>query len=181
MKNAHSIDLRQGEHIVTEVRRHMFVFYTKIFTIFILGLLPLLFIVPAANAVSNILPGQGLASVSVVYLLFLLVLIIVFFFQWTDYYLDVWIITTERIFDIEQKGLFSREISVFQLERIQEVNVKIGGIIATFLKFGDVHIHTAGSTEDLAIKSADKPLVVKKAILDECDRRAKTINSRQSI
>ena len=75
-----------------------------------------------------------------------------------DYYLDVWILTNQRIFDIEQRGLFNRHISVFEINKIQDVNVKIEGIIATFIKYGDVNI---------LIKEADNPLEVKKAILEQ--------------
>jgi len=174
---AHSIDLRDGEHIVAEVRRHMFVFYARILTLFILALLPLIFFTTVANIISNALPGQGTSITGVIYLLFLLVLIVVFFFQWTDYYLDVWIITSERIFDINQRGMFTREISVFELERIQDVNVKIKGLLATLLKFGDVHIHTAGVKEDIIIKEAARPLAVKKSILDEYARHRNQKNN----
>src|SRR5690349_5744202 len=33
---------------------------------------------------------------------------LVTFFEYVDYELDIWIVTNERIIDIEQKGLFNR-------------------------------------------------------------------------
>jgi len=174
--SAHSIDLRPGERIVAEVRRHMFVFYTQVFTIFLLALLPLIFAVPIANGISNIFPEQGGMTTAVLYLLFLLVLSTIFFMRWTDYYLDVWIVTSERVFDIEQRGLFNRDISVFQLDKIQDITVEIKGVIATFLKFGDIRIHTAGERNDLIIKQAGNPLEIKKAIMNEYARHIQTMN-----
>ena len=53
--------------------------------------------------------------------IYYLALITFFFRAWLDYYLDIWVITDERIVNIEQKGLFSREISTQQLYRIQDV------------------------------------------------------------
>ena len=175
--SAHSIDLRAGERIVGEVRRHMFVFYTHTFFLFVLALVPLLFAAPAVRALSGAAPGHGGGIAAAVYGLFFLILTTVFFFQWTDYYLDVWVVTTERIFDIEQKGLFHRDISVFELERIQDVNVVIAGVIATFLEFGDVHIHTAGDRKDLVIRSAGKPLSVKRMIMDAYAARTGTLRA----
>ena len=63
---------------------------------------------------------------------------------WLDYYLDVWIITDRRIIDIEQYGLFHREISEIAMERIQNVTIEIPGFIPTLLNFGNMRIETAG-------------------------------------
>lgn len=164
--NAHSIDLQTGEHIVKEIRRDMFVFYTRVLILFILALLPLAIIVQVSQFLSQTtIPGGIVATI--LYLFFILFLTILFFFRWTDYYLDVWVLTNKRIFDIEQKGLFHRNISVFELSKIQDVNVEVRGILATFIKYGDVLIHTAGTNEHIVIKEADSPLEVKKCILEE--------------
>lgn len=75
--------------------------------------------------------------------------------RWLDYYLDVWIITTQRIIDIEQRGLFNREISEISLERVQNVTVEIPGFLATVLKFGNLKIQTAGAGEFTISKVTD--------------------------
>jgi uncharacterized membrane protein YdbT with pleckstrin-like domain len=64
-----------------------------------------------------------------------------------SYYLDVWIITTERIIDIEQHGLFHRAVSEIAVERVQNVTVETPGFLATMLGFGNVKIQTAGEGE----------------------------------
>lgn len=67
--------------------------------------------------------------------------------MWMDYYLDMWIITNERIIDIEQHGLFNREISEIPLHRVQDVTIQVRGIIETLLGFGTIRIQTAGERE----------------------------------
>jgi hypothetical protein len=134
----------------------------------LLSLLPLVFAAPVAEFLNTRLLEMGGGIVfAFFYLTWLLILFTVFFFQWTDYYLDVWVITTERIFDVEQVGMFNRTISVFRLEQIQDVTVAVNGILATFLKYGDIHLHTAGEGDDFIIRDADDPLHIKKIIMEE--------------
>lgn len=94
----------------------------------------------------------------------LLIVWIVGFITWTDYYLDILIITNRRIFDIEQKGLFNRESSMFRMDRIQDVTVEVNGILATFLNFGDIHIQTAGEGREFIARFIPNPYEVKKII-----------------
>ncbi len=77
---------------------------------------------------------------------------IAFFIVFIDYYLDVWIVTTERIVDIEQKGLFRREVAGLTLTKIQDVSMTQTGIIPTFFNYGDVTIQTAGSVPHFIFK-----------------------------
>ena len=81
--------------------------------------------------------------------LYLMALFAFLFHFWMDYYLDMWIITTERLIDIEQRGLFSREIAEIPLRQIQDVTLEIHGVVETFLKFGTIKIQTAGEREFL--------------------------------
>jgi uncharacterized membrane protein YdbT with pleckstrin-like domain len=169
------VDLEANERIVAEVRRHMFVFYSRIVGLVILIFLPLAFTSTVVDFLNTrILETGGGTIFTFLYLVWFLILFVVFFFQWTDYYLDVWVLTNERIFDIEQRGMFSRHISVFRLERVQDVTVEVNGLLATFLKFGDVHIHTAGEATDFIIKDAADPLYIKKIIMEEHGKAMQT-------
>lgn len=95
-----------------------------------------------------------------------------FFAIWTDYYLDVWIVTDRRIVNIDQKGLFHREVSTLRMERIQDVTLEIEGIIATVLGFGDVLVQTAGETGEFVIKGVNNPEHIKRKILSHVDTHA---------
>lgn len=89
---------------------------------------------------------------------------------WTDYYLDVWFITNKRIIDIEQKGFFNRDISTFRMERIQDVTVEIRGIIATLFDLGNIHVQTAGESQEFIIKGIGRPKYVKDIIMRQTDK-----------
>lgn len=160
------VDLEEGEHVVMEVRRHMIVFYARIVLLVGLFFIPLL-LSPLIIALIDRIAGGAVGGVvfGFLFTLWLLAMVLVFFFQWTDYYLDLWVITNKRLFDIEQKGVFTREISALRLENMQDITIEVKGVIATLLKYGDVHIHTAGESHDITIYDAARPLDVKNAIM----------------
>lgn len=87
------------------------------------------------------------------------------FFVWVEYYFDVFIITDTKIVDVEQKGLFSREVSELKFERIQDVSVEVKGLIPTFLNYGNLHIQTAGEEKRFAFKAMPNPYEIKNLIM----------------
>lgn len=101
------------------------------------------------------------------YSIWLLVLWIIFFIEWTDYYLDLWIISDRRVIDMEQKGFFHREVTSFTYEQIQDITVETRGIIETILKFGTLHIQTAGHLRDIKIRDAHRPEEARSLILKQ--------------
>lgn len=86
------------------------------------------------------------------------------FSSFVDYYLDAWILTNEKIINIEQKGLFNRVISEQRLYRVQDITSELKGIIPTFLNYGNVYIQTAGEEERFAFKQVPAPYDVVKKI-----------------
>lgn len=96
------------------------------------------------------------------YLVFVAVILMT---QFTDYYLDTWIVTNERVINIEQRGLFSRVISTLHLNQVQDVTAETHGFLNTFLTYGDVYIQTAGTRERFNFKTVDNPEDIKHTIL----------------
>lgn len=88
------------------------------------------------------------------------------FLIWIDIWFDTWIITSDRIINIEQSGLFSREVSELKLTRIQDVSVEVHGFFQTFLNYGDVHIQTAGEEERFQFRSVPDPYGLKNLIMN---------------
>ncbi|MFA6132088.1 MAG: PH domain-containing protein [Patescibacteria group bacterium] len=87
------------------------------------------------------------------------------FLEFTDYYLDIWIVTNERIINIEQKGLFTRVASEMHLSAIEDTTSEVKGMMRTFLDYGDVHIQTAGERTRFIFKGIPHPERVKEAVV----------------
>ena len=139
--------LHENEEIVMVIRKHWFVMMriAIIFTILILIPPLVLSFLPLVTGGFN----QQIVDVfiNLALSLYIMVLLIFFFLIWTDYYLDLWIITSERIIDIEQHGLFNREVSEIPLAHVQDITVEIRGVVETLLNFGTIRIQTAGERE----------------------------------
>ncbi|MFO0704698.1 MAG: PH domain-containing protein [Candidatus Andersenbacteria bacterium] len=96
--------------------------------------------------------------------------------KFIDYYLDIWILTNERIVQIKQRSLFNRQITELDLSTVQDVQSRVKGILATFLGYGTIFVQTAGTTELLEFRYIPKPYEVEKHIIDrqtELEERTK--------
>lgn len=186
------LHLQEGEHIDLKARKHWFILAGDSLGVVIIYLLPFLaweflfggglsfFSSFSAESFGTIAPetfrGAATLSIDPALLLFLasawtLFAWAWFFSIWTDYYLDIWIVTEHRIINIDQKGLFHREVSTLRTERIQDVTVEIAGIVATVLGFGNVHVQTAGEHAEFVIRGVSRPEHVKRRILSHIDTK----------
>lgn len=158
------IALNPTEELVLVLRRHWFVFALQVALAFVLGLIP-----PAAGfAVARFAPEFFAAAAPLLAFaatLYYLGLWLAFFATLADYYLDVWIVTSERVIAIEQKGLFRREVSEFNILRVQDVSTHIAGLIPTALDFGELQVQTAGEEEKFCFKQVPDPNRAKQQIL----------------
>ncbi|MBI2507238.1 MAG: PH domain-containing protein [Candidatus Niyogibacteria bacterium] len=149
------LQLHEGEKIIVAFHRHWIVVANKL-TFAALALIPpivALILLPALQIKAQLLP----LAIYIVVIYFLAALLGAFVI-WFDYYLDFWIVTDERIIDVEQIGMFRRKTSEFMLSRVQDVTVEIPSFVATLLHYGNIRVQTAGQEgfEAHDIPHADK-------------------------
>lgn len=87
------------------------------------------------------------------------------YYEFTLWWLDVYIITNLRIIDIEQKTLFSRSVAEAELENIQDVKHEINGFWQTVFRFGAVGVQTAGASETIILDDVENPAQIQKEIV----------------
>lgn len=75
--------------------------------------------------------------------------ITIFFPYWVRWYYSVYLITTERILQIKQKGFFKREVDSLFHARIHGINYKIDGLQGFLLRFGTISILTEVGNFDI--------------------------------
>src|SRR3989339_70988 len=92
-----------------------------------------------------------------------------FYTAFVNYFLDMWIITNDRIVDIRQKGLFARVVAELDLFRVQDVTSEAHGIFATMFDFGNVYIQTAGEQERFVFYNIPEPHKIREAIIRLAD------------
>lgn len=164
------IQLRPQEKILMIIRKHWFLLVGPLFLFLLLLLVP-----PLARTFLpyiSLTPDVGLTInqdvvtplINFGTALYVLALLLLLFRFWMDYYLDIWIVTDLRIIDVDQFGLFSRQLSEVPLHRVQDATIDIHGIIETFLNFGTIRVQTAGE-RDFSIRGVPDPGNIKDVIL----------------
>lgn len=146
------------EKIILLLRRHwttnsswILIVCLMVFAPLFLNLLPLL----------NFLPFRF--QIVVIIMWYLLILSFVFdrFLSW---FFNVYIITDERIIDVDFVSLVYREISQAKIDKIQDVTYKSGGLLKTVFNYGDVFIQTAAEIQTIEFESVPRPDQVVKII-----------------
>lgn len=170
------IHLEDDERVLRMIRKHWFIIVAELIGIALLALLPLIIWVFVQ---SNLGSQKFFANVStgdlVPYFTFgtaawLLLLTMAAAAAWTHYYLDLWVVTTKRVVLIDQKAFFWRFISSFRLERLQDINIEINGILPTLLNFGTIEAQTAGgSNEEFLSHGMPDPRGIKALIVETAD------------
>jgi len=167
-------DFKEGEKVVAVVRHHWFVLLREVFGLFVLFLAPF-FIIPMAFGIA--VQGGGLPALSggvVIFFASLWTLVIwnFLFSRWTDYYYDIWVITSRRVVDIDQQGLFKRNTAtLLTLNHIQDIEAQLSGVIGNLLNFGNVTIQTAAAKREFIIEEVANPNGVVK-IIQEAQRES---------
>jgi uncharacterized membrane protein YdbT with pleckstrin-like domain len=82
------------------------------------------------------------------------------------WYWNVFIVTNQRVVDVNQRGYFSREVSEANYEKIQDVLYSVSGIWRSLLNFGVVRLQTAGNGMALELKDVSSPKAVHHLITD---------------
>ena len=83
------------------------------------------------------------------------------FLHW---YYNIYIVTTQRVIDIDFIQLLYKKFSEARLDRIEDVTFTSSGFFAAVFNFGDVTIQTAGETREFAFDSIPKPSSVVRTI-----------------
>ncbi|OGL88848.1 hypothetical protein A3H75_00975 [Candidatus Uhrbacteria bacterium RIFCSPLOWO2_02_FULL_51_9] len=158
-----AIPLQPDERVKFMLRRHPLTFVPKIILVLILLAMPLVIGAfleegPLADPFwgpTLILLGSG----------YTLLVLTFFHALFVDYYLDLWVVTNDRIIDIHQAGLFKRTVAELDLKQVQDVASKTVGVFGTFFDFGNVNIQTAGAKEKFEFQNIPKPHFIRGQIL----------------
>lgn len=158
------------ERIIKIIRKDLFVLLEKFALTALLAGLPALVGLVMLNIYPNLATGEiayPLMALAVsAYGLFISLFL---FFSFIDYYLDVWLITSQRIIDIKQEGFFSRTVSELKLFQIQDVTSELKGFFKFIFRYGDVHVQTAGEVQRFAFRQIPHPEEVRDLIIKLAD------------
>lgn len=93
-----------------------------------------------------------------------------------DWQNDLYILTDDRIIDIEKVPLISEDRREARLQQVQDVHYVMPGFINRFLDFGDVEVETAGRSGGFTFKSVPHPREVQAEIFARLERVRKAVS-----
>jgi len=164
------------EKLILIIRKHSLYIIIEVFILVIFSVLPFILFY-FLGFLLNIETKEIFYLCLFFYSLFVGILWAVGFVSWTNYYLDMWVLTDKRLISVDQHGLFSREISSLRLDKIQDVKVEIKGIINTLLHIGSIHVQTAGVEKEFVIHNSRSPNKIREEILSAYNRQIETIKT----
>ncbi len=169
-------ELEPGENITRMMRTHWIVLLGQLIPLGVLAILPLLVPIvlsfvamanPKITSALSMLLAQHAGWLFMGLGIWWLFIWICGFSIFTQYYLTTWIITTTRIVDIRQYSFFSRQVSSFLLNRVQDVTTDVEGFLPTMFGFGTLNVETAGRDEKFEMYGIMHPTELRDLIMQE--------------
>lgn len=84
-------------------------------------------------------------------------------YRYLNWYRNRFIITNERVVDIDQRGLFNRKVSEAELDKVQNITHSVKGVFATMFNFGTIVVQSMGAGE-LTLEQVADPAGVQEEI-----------------
>ena len=148
------------EKVILFLRKHFITNIPWIFTGLIMLLAP---IVVMYLSILESVPSNFRFIFMMIWYLITMADILESFLTW---FFNVNVITDERIVDIDFHNLIYKEVSDANIDKIQDVTYKMGGVIRTLFNYGDVMIQTASEVPNFDFSAVPYPDKVAKVLQD---------------
>lgn len=94
-------------------------------------------------------------------LVFALLIFVRTYFIWRK---NIFIITNQRIIDVEQRSFFEKIISEFYFNQIEDVHVKLKGFFSSLFNYGDLNIQIKNSKVKIIVSKIKNPIKIQQMI-----------------
>ncbi len=152
-------DVQHSEEKILLVMRQHFITNTGWIVLCVfLFLLPSLFPI---FTLLNFLPGSFLLIIQFTWYFLVAGYTLERFIIW---YYNVYIITNERLIDVDFYSLLFKRVSEAKLERVEDITSASGGVVQSFFDFGDVIVQTAAEVPEIEFEKVPHPDLVTKLV-----------------
>lgn len=149
---------KHDESIILFLRAHFITNLAWIIVSLILIILPIiiLFFLPRLGV--NFLSSSQATRFTGVYITFYgLIVFSYIFINFLHWFYNVFLVTTERVVDIDYSDIVVHNIAVTNLDHIEDVNYTQSGFIPTIFNYGNLFVQTAGNEKNFEALSIPKP------------------------
>ncbi len=166
MENYYFDGQRDSEKIVTIWRRNLWTLSNRVLVIILLSW-------------GAVFAFKYFGSIAIA--LWLVIVPLFGFYSWFIWWHDIYILTNQRLIDIDQRKIFHKIVAEIPLENVQEVVYEVKGLRETVFKFGTVKVLTGSGNTVSEVKGITDPLSVQQTILRESTKRKKELRTEKTI
>ena len=156
-----------GEDVFILLRQHWATNISWVLNTIVGLLLPFITVV----VYSHLLGGDlfELSNIIVVWVIWYLILCSYIFHNFLKWFFNAYIITNQRILDLDFYGLLHSEISEAALVNIEDVSSSHVGIWQNLFDYGHIRIQTAGESQEFGFANVPRPGYIQDKIMDLAD------------
>lgn len=166
------LDLHTDEKILFWVRKHWFAYLNIFFRQVLLGVIILPFLI--IQLAKMLFYGTVVFEILLLFLLlYLLGIWWIIFVRWIDEDFDCLIITTERVLNTDQQGLFTLVNSGSNFSEIQDVKGIVSGFWQNIFQVGTLEVQTAARDTLLRMENVSDPAEIANKILAKKNEKCK--------
>lgn len=156
------------EKVEYVVRRHPVTFLPVILFFLLLLIIPAgLYFLLINSSLGTYLQNPAYYTATILLASIYYLSVILFFYTYfVAFHLDLWVITNDRLMDVEQKTLFARTISEVDLYQIQDASSEVHGIFPSIFNYGNILLQTAGPVPKFVFRNVPNPNKLREAILN---------------
>lgn len=145
---------QREEPIVLLLRRHWITNISWILLVVLMILGPLII---SFLPIVDFLPSRFFIFFTILWYLLTLTFTLEKFISW---FFNIFLITDERVVDVDFYSLTYKQISDAGLDKIQDITYRTGGVVGSIINFGDILFQTAGNQPNIEFEKVPRPAQV---------------------
>jgi hypothetical protein len=139
------------ERILVLLRTHPITLLKQVITIGVAAAFPLF---THWTFFANFLPASYITAINLGWYMLTFSYALATFLIW---FYSVYIITDERIIDVDFLSLLYKDVSSAKIDAIQDISSKTSGFLASIVNYGTVYIQTAGEAPEIQFENIPQP------------------------
>jgi hypothetical protein len=151
------VSQQDDEEVLLIIRKHWTILLKPFLIGLVLMILAVIIITLLETYGSQYTVGIGNTIFILISSLVFLFTVLYVFTAWLISYLNIIILTSEHLVEIEQSALFNRKISELSLDCVEDVSASQHGFLKTMFHFGDILVQTAGTMPNFEFRGIGYP------------------------
>jgi len=156
----------EGEKVEFLVRKHWIIDVKIVMVILLACIVPAMILASTFIAYWPDFFNESRTVITLIFLIYLLYAFLIIYIKWLKEELDLIIVTSRRVINLDQVAFMERTVSESNLNQIQDIKGIEKGVLSNLLHCGDLEIHTASNKRVFFIENIPNPFGTAKRLLE---------------